>query len=76
MKTRIFPTYGIAQSAAALALRTAPDVSIKIDPIAIGFILTVTKPMRAKPVLIRLPIKRGSVAECTQVHKEVAREIP
>ena len=60
MKTAIFPSYGIAASAAAVAIRAEPCATIKIDQVAIGWALTVHKPrpMKAKPVWIKLPPKR------------------
>jgi hypothetical protein len=68
MKTQIYPSKGIAQSAAARELRDDPRLTIKIEPVKIGFALTIQrqKPMRAKSVWIKLGNRRA----CTQVQKE------
>lgn len=69
MKTQIYPSYGIAASVAAKALQDDPRATIKIDPVAIGFVVTIRrpKPMKAGPIWIRVPRREP----CTQVHEEI-----
>lgn len=67
MKTQIYSSRGIAASAAAVAMQKNPKATIKIEPVAIGFVLLIQrpKPMRARPIWIKLAAKA-----CTQVQPE------
>jgi len=63
MKSKIFPTYGIAASAAALQLRDRPQSLVSIDPVSMGFIVTLTEPPKKRQWI---KIRRRP---CTQVQK-------
>jgi hypothetical protein len=68
LTSKIFPSYGIAASAAALAIRGDARSTIQIDRVALGWLLTIRrpKPMKVKPIWIRLARREP----CTQVQNE------